>query len=141
MLKKGQKVKVEYEGKLEDGTLFDSSERAGKPLEFTIGEKMVIPGFEKGICEMKKGEEKEIKIECKDAYGERREDLLKKVPREQLPKGQEPKKGMVLGLQSPDGRQFPAMITEVNDKDITIDLNHPLAGKVLIFKVKLVDVE
>ena len=140
-LKKGQKVKVEYEGKLEDGTLFDSSERAGKPLEFTIGEKMVIPGFEAGIVEMKKGEEKEIKISPKDAYGEERKDLVKEVPKDALPKGQEPKEGMMLALQSPDGRQIPAKITKVTDKSIMIDLNHPLAGKTLIFKVKLVDIE
>jgi FKBP-type peptidyl-prolyl cis-trans isomerase 2 len=135
----GTIVKVEYEGKLEDGQVFDSSEKHGKPLEFTIGQNQVIPGFENAIKEMDKGEEKEIKIESKEAYGQRREELVKKIPREQLPEGQEPKKGMVLGLQTPDGKQIPAVISDVTDKEVSIDLNHPLAGKNLVFKIKLLE--
>jgi len=140
MIEKGKKVQVDYEGKLEDGTIFDSSEKAGKPLEFIVGEKMVIPGFEAEIVKMKKGEEKEIKLKPEEAYGEVNKGLFRKVPKDQLPPGPELKKGMVLGLQSPDGRQLPVLVTEVTDKEITIDLNHPLAGKTLIFKVKLVNV-
>ncbi len=139
-IKQGDSVKVEYVGSLEDGTIFDSSEKSGKPLEFKVGEKMVIPGFEEGILSMAKGEEKEIKIDSSEAYGEHLEELVKKLPKKNLPDNQEPKVGMILVLGTPDGRQLPARVTEVSKDEITIDLNHPLAGKNLIFKVKLIEV-
>ena len=88
---------------------------------------------------MEKGDEKEITLKPQEAYGEHNDQLLKKVPREQLPNEPEPKPGMMLALGTPDGRQFPAKIAAVDDKEVTIDLNHPLAGKTLIFKLKLVD--
>ncbi|MFH1506717.1 MAG: peptidylprolyl isomerase [archaeon] len=140
IVKKGSKVKIEYTGTLDDGTVFDSSERVGKPLEFEAGTGVVIPGFDKAIMGMKKGEEKEIVLKPEEAYGDRNPELIKKIPREQLPKEQEPKKGMILGLGTPDGRQIPAIITEVTDKEVSIDLNHPLAGKTLHFKVKVLDI-
>lgn len=139
-MKDGSKVKIEYEGKLEDGTVFDSSKTHGQPLEFEIGAKQVIPGFENAVKEMKKGEEKEITLEPKDAYGDPNPALVKKLPREQLPKDQEVKPGMMLGITLPSGKQFPAVIKEVDDKEVTIDMNHPLAGKKLIFKLKLIEV-
>jgi len=138
--KEGSKVKIEYEGKLDDGTVFDSSEKHGKPLEFEIGKGMVIKGFEEAIIGMEKGQEKEVTIKPEEGYGEHNDQLIKKVPREQLPKEQEPIKGMMLLLSSPDGRQFPVKIEEVTDKEITLDLNHPLAGKTLHFKIKLVEI-
>ncbi len=139
-IKKGDKIKVEYEGKLEDGTVFDSSAKAGKPLEFEVGSGMLIPGFDNAVVGMKKGEEKEVKIEPKDAYGESNPQLIKKIPKEQLPKDKEIKKGMVLGLSMPNGAQVPAVVKEVSDKDIALDLNHPLAGKTLTFKIKIVEI-
>ncbi len=138
--KEGSKVKIEYEGKLDDGTVFDSSEKHGKPLEFEIGEGMVIKGFENAIIGMEKGQEKEITIKPEEAYGQHNDQLIKKIPREQLPKEPEPKKGMMLAIGTPDGKQFPATIVEVTDKEITLDLNHPLAGKTLHFKIKLVEI-
>ena len=136
-IKKGDKVKVDYTGTFEDGTVFDSSE--GKaPLEFEVGAGMVIKGFDSAVEGMEKGEEKDITIESKDAYGDVNPQLLQKVPRDKLPKDQEPKEGMMLALGTPDGKQMPAKITEVTDKEITIDLNHPLAGKTLKFKLKIV---
>jgi FKBP-type peptidyl-prolyl cis-trans isomerase 2 len=140
-VKNGDKVKIQYEGKLEDGTIFDSSEKHGQALEFTLGQGQVIPGFENSVLGMEKGEEKEITIESKNAYGERKEELLKKVPKEQLPENLTPEVGMILGLQTPDGRQIPAPIVEVSEKEITIDLNHPLAGKNLKFKIKLTEIQ
>ena len=137
-VKKGDKVKVDYTGKLEDGTVFDTSE-GKQPMEFTAGEGKIIKGFDNAVIGMEKGEEKEVKIEPKDAYGDPNPDMQKKIPRDKLPPEPEPKTGMVLALKTPDGKQFPARITEVNDTEITIDLNHPLAGKVLIFTIKLVD--
>ena len=139
-VKKGDKVKVEYTGTLENGSVFDSSEKVGKPLEFEIGAGQIIPGFEKAVMEMKKGDEKEIKLKPEEAYGAPNPQLVKKVPKEQLPPGQEPKPGMILLIKLPTGQQVPARITEVTDKDVSIDLNHPLAGKTLNFKIKLVDV-
>lgn len=139
-VEKGNKIKIEYTGTLDDGTVFDSSEKHGKPLEFEVGSGMVIPGFEKAVIGMEKGEEKEVKIESADAYGEPNPELVKKVPREQLPKDKEIKAGMMLAVGLPTGQQIPAKITEADDKEVTIDLNHPLAGKTLNFKIKVVDI-
>lgn len=139
-VEKGNKVKVEYEGKLDDGTVFDSSSKHDKPLEFVAGTGTVIPGFDKAIVGMKKGEEKEVKLKPGEAYGEPNPKLLKKVPREQLPKDQEIKPGMVLGVGLPTGQQIPARVKEVNDKEVTLDMNHPLAGKNLNFKLKVVEI-
>lgn len=137
-IENGKIVKVHYTGTLDDGTVFDSSE-GRDPLEFTVGEGKVIKGFDDAVKEMNLDEEKEIHIESKDAYGEARVELVKKVPKEQLPKDQEPQVGMVLGVGMPNGQQIPARITEVNETEVTIDLNHPLAGKNLNFKLKVVE--
>ena len=136
-VKKGDRVKVEYIGMFDDGTVFDSSE--GKsPLEFEAGSGQIIKGFDEAVIGMEKGEEKEFKIEPKDAYGERNPELVRKIPRDQLPP--EAQAGMLLMLRTPDGMQIPAEITEVTDEEVTIDLNHPLAGKTLNFKIKIVDI-
>ncbi len=138
-VKKGDKVKVEYTGTLDDGTVFDTSE-GREPLEFEVGSGQIIKGFDDAVIGMKKGEEKEIKISPSEAYGEVNPELIKKIPKDNLPPGQEPQPGMMLVLGTPDGRRIPAKITEVTDKDVTIDLNHPLAGKTLNFKIKVVDI-
>ncbi|MHA1362598.1 MAG: FKBP-type peptidyl-prolyl cis-trans isomerase [Candidatus Freyarchaeota archaeon] len=136
-VKKGDRVKVEYIGMFDDGTVFDSSE--GKsPLEFEAGSGQIIKGFDEAVIGMEKGEEKEFKIEPKNAYGERNPELVRKIPRDQLPP--EAQAGMLLMLRTPDGMQIPAEITEVTDEEVTIDLNHPLAGKNLNFKIKIVDI-
>ena len=140
MIKKGDKIKVEYEGKLEDGTVFDSSEKVGKPLEFEVGSGQLIRGFDDAVIGMKKGEEKEVKLKPEDAYGQPNPQLLKKIPKEQLPADKELKPGMILGLSLPNGAKMPAIIKEITDKEITLDLNHPLAGKTLTFKIKIIDI-
>ena len=89
---------------------------------------------------MEKGQEKEVTINPDEAYGMPNPQLFKKVPREQLPKDQEPKVGMMIAVGLPTGQQIPAKITEVSDKEVTIDLNHMLAGKTLNFKIKVVEV-
>lgn len=136
-VKKGDKIKVEYTGTLDDGTVFDTSE-GKQPLEFEVGSGQIIKGFDEAVVGMKKGEEKTIKLKPEEAYGQQNPELKKKVPKSQLPQGQEPKPGMMLGIQTPQGQQIPVKIVEVSDQDITIDLNHPLAGKTLNFKIKLV---
>ena len=138
-IKKGDKVKVEYTGKLEDGTVFDSSE--GKaPLCFEVGAQQVIPGFEKADEGMKKDEEKEFTLKVDEAYGPVKEEMVQEIPRDKLPAEPEPKEGMMLMMQAPTGQQIPAKITKVADDKVTIDINHPLAGKELTFSVKVVGV-
>lgn len=142
-IQKGNKVKLEYEGKLDSGEVFDSSEKHGKPLEFTIGEGHVIPGFENAVIGMEKNQEKQVKIPPKDAYGEKKEELMKKIPKQQLPEDARDKvqPGMTLGMQTPQGQQIPVKVAEVSQDDITLDLNHPLAGQTLNFNLKVVDFE
>ncbi|MBS1266823.1 MAG: FKBP-type peptidyl-prolyl cis-trans isomerase [Candidatus Woesearchaeota archaeon] len=139
-VKKGDKVKVEYTGTLEDGTVFDSSEKHNQPLEFEVGSGQIIQGLDKAIIGMKKDEEKEVKIKPEQAYGQPNPELVRVVPKEQLPLEKEPKKGMVLIMALPNGQQMPVTITKVSDKEVTLDLNHPLAGKTLNFKVKIIEV-
>jgi len=138
-IKKGDKIKVDYTGTLDDGTVFDTSE-GKEPLEFEVGSGQIIKGFDDAVVGMKKGDEKEVTIKPEDAYGTANPELTKKIPKSQLPQGQEPKPGMMLAIATPDGKQVPVKISEVSDNDITIDLNHPLAGKTLTFKIKVVDV-
>ena len=136
-MKQGDKVKVHYTGTLNDGTVFDSSE-GKQPLEFTIGNNEVISGFENGIKEMKLNEEKTIKINPKDAYGEKNEQLIISAPRDKFPPQIEV--GGRLVLKGPQGQNIPAVVAEVKDDIVVIDLNHPLAGKELTFKVKVVGI-
>lgn len=142
-IKQGDKVSVEYEGKFDDGEIFDSSSHGdhSHPIEFVVGEHHVIKGFEDAVVGMQVGEEKEVSIKSEDAYGERRDELVREFDRKEVPMQHEPKVGMVLGFNLPQGGQFPATITKVSDDKITFDLNHPLAGKKLNFKIKVVDVK
>tara|TARA_Y100000310_G_scaffold345402_1_gene464504 strand:+ start:13564 stop:14010 length:447 start_codon:yes stop_codon:yes gene_type:complete len=137
-VEKGDKVEIEYTGTFDNGTVFDTSEKHGKPLEFEAGSGQVIPGFDSAVLGMEQGQEKEITIEPKDGYGVRNGDLVKKIPKTNLPQDQKPEVGMVLAVGFPDGRQLPAKIIEVTDEDVTIDMNHPLAERTLHFKIKLV---
>jgi len=134
------KVQVEYEGTLENKEVFDATAKHGKPLEFITGVKMMIPGFENAVIGMEKGDEKEISLEPKDAYGEYNEELKKELPRNVLPQDQEPKEGMIIGMQTPQG-QIPLKIIKVTPENITVDMNHPMAGKKLNFKIKILSYE
>ncbi len=137
-IKQGDTIKVDYTGTLEKGQVFDTS-KGKQPLEFEVGAGKIIPGFDKAVIGMEKGQEKDISIKPENAYGQPREELKKEIPRSALPKNQEPKPGMGLMMNTPQG-QFPARIAEVTDDKVIIDLNHPLAGKTLNFKIKIVDV-
>jgi len=139
-VKEGDTIKLEYVGKFQDGTVFDDSERHGQPLEFKVGAKQVVKGFDDAVRGMKKDEEKEFTLKPKDAYGDINTKLIQKVPKDKIPDADKIKEGMVLGMQLPTGQQVPARVAEVTDTDITIDLNPPLAGKELTFKVKIVDI-
>lgn len=137
--KMGDKVKVHYNGLLEDGTEFDTS-REKDPLEFTLGEQTVIAGFEDSVIGMEVGEKKSISIPPEQAYGEMRENLIVEVARTQLPQDVEPKVGMMLQASSPDGDSTQVTIVAVKDDTITIDGNHPLAGQQLKFDLELVEI-
>jgi len=136
-VKKGDKIKVDYTGTFENGTVFDTSE-GKQPLEFTAGEGMVVKGFDEAVIGMEKGEEKEVTLQPEEAYGNSNPEFIKKLPKEQLP--EDAKAGSVLGLVLPNGQQVPAKLISIDDKEGTLDLNHPLAGKVLKFKIKIVDI-
>lgn len=136
-VEKGDKVSVDYNGFLEDGTLFDSSE-GRSPLEFEAGMGKMIKGFDNAVIGMAVGEEKKITLQPSEAYGEENPSLFAIVPRSELPKDQEPKVGLKVSTTLPDGSHRTGVISAVNDENITINLNHPLAGKVLIFQLKLV---
>jgi FKBP-type peptidyl-prolyl cis-trans isomerase 2 len=137
-IKQGNKVKVEYTGSFDDGTVFDSSE-GREPLEFEAGSGQLIKGFDQAVIGMEKGQEKTIKIKSSEAYGDVNPELIQKIPRDKIPREYDLKVGMILGLGSPDGHQMQARVAEVTSEHITLDLNHPLAGKTLNFKIKVVD--
>ena len=130
----GDTVSVEYKGTLDDGSVFDESK---EPLTFTIGNKQVIAGFEKGVLGMEVGEEKDIVIEPEDAYGKVNPQLIQDVPRDKL--GDiKPEVGMVLGINLPNG-QIPAKVVKFDENTVTLDINHPMAGKRLHFHIKRVN--
>jgi len=139
--KNGDAVKVHYTGKLDDGTVFDSSE-GHEPLAFTLGNGEVIDGFDKGVVGMAVGENKQISIPPDQAYGERNESLVQTIARDQIQLGGvEPQAGMGVEMRTPDGEVIPLLISDVTDTTVTLDANHPLAGEQLHFDVKLVEIE
>lgn len=137
--KLGDRVKVHYSGKFVDGSEFDSS-RDREPMEFTIGGMQVIPGFEQAVIGMAPGETKTEKVACEDAYGLKRDDMIVEVERQYIPKEINPEVGQLLEMQRPDGQTIPVRVAEVTDNTITLDANHPLAGKDLVFEIILVDI-
>lgn len=138
--KSGDRVKIEYTGTLDDGTVFDSSSNHGRPLEFQVGSGQVIKGFDDAILGMKEGEEKQFRILPTDAYGEHDPTLIQKVPREIFPADAELVPGLLFEAGLPTGEKVPAMIKAVEEGIVSVDLNHPLAGKNLNFKIKLTEI-
>ncbi|MRR38361.1 peptidylprolyl isomerase [bacterium] len=139
--KKGDTVKVHYTGKLTTGEVFDSSEEGGNgPLEFTIGEGDVIPGFDEAVIGMTAGEAKTVTIPVDQAYGPRMDELVAEVEREYLPQDAEPKLGQQYEVTQDDGQVFNVTVTEMTDTTVTLDANHPLAGRDLVFEIKLVEI-
>jgi len=134
----GQTVSIHYTGKLTDGTVFDSSE-GRDPLEFELGSKQVIPGFEAAVRTLEIGESTETTIPPEEAYGERRDDMVVTLDRSQFPPEQTPEVGMEVYLQAGD-QPIPAKIVQVHPDSVTLDANHRLAGQTLIFDIELVSV-
>jgi len=137
--KKGDRVKVEYTGTLDDGTVFDTSVD-DEPLEFEVGAGEVITGFDGNVEGMEVGEEREFKLSPEDAYGERQEELEREVPREHFPKSDDFKVGVGVELTLPDGTRVRAVVSEIGDEMVSLDFNHPMSGKTLNFKVKLLEI-
>ena len=138
--KAGDTIKVDYVGKLDDGSVFDSSEGHGRPLEFEVGKGQVIKGFDDAVMGMGEGEEKEFSISPSDAYGDHDPTLVQKVPIEIFPQDAKLVPGLLFEAGLPTGEKVPAMITAVDDNTVSVDLNHPLAGKTLNFKIKIKEI-
>lgn len=138
-VKQGDTVKVHYSGRLNDGTVFDSSE-GRDPLKFTIGEGQVISGFEQSVVGMNPGESVTADIPSNEAYGPHNQEKVIKIGKEQLPPNYQPEVGHRLQSRSEDGRPVVATITEVAEAEVTLDTNHPLAGKDLTFDIELVEI-
>jgi peptidylprolyl isomerase len=137
--KEGDKVKVNYTGSLEDGTVFGSSPEED-PLEFTIGQKKVLPSFENAVVGMNEGDTKTVSIPPDEAFGDRKEDLIFDVERTKLPPGIDLKLGEVLRVGSDEGQDFDVIIANIDDEVVTLDGNHPLAGKVLNLEIQLIQI-
>jgi FKBP-type peptidyl-prolyl cis-trans isomerase 2 len=140
VIKQGDIVKVEYEGRFPEGEVFDSTAKhGGEPMEFQVGAGMLVPGFEMAVIGMNSGEEKEVTLTPEEAYGEPNPEYVQKIPKDKFPP--EAQEGMMIGLPMPNGQQIPAVIKEIGETEVTLDLNHPMAGKTLIFKIKVVSFE
>ncbi|OWU85497.1 peptidylprolyl isomerase [Oceanicola sp. 22II-s10i] len=137
--KTGDTVRIHYTGTLQDGTTFDSS--AGRePLEFTVGSGQIIPGLDQAIPGMTVGDQKTVEVPCAEAYGPRQEEASQVVPRDQIPDNIELQPGLQLQVQTPQGQVVPVTVTEITPTEVTLDANHPLAGKDLTFAIELVEI-
>jgi peptidylprolyl isomerase len=138
--KNGDTVKVHYTGRLDDGTIFDSSE--GKdPLQFTIGEGQLLQAFEQGVTGLAEGDKKNLQLTAQQGYGLKQNKLIGKLPLEALPEGLTPEIGMRLQMKTPEDQLIILKIVEMSDNDITVDANHELAGEDLNFEIELVAIE
>lgn len=134
----GNTVRVHYTGRLNDGTVFDSSQ-GRDPLEFTLGEGQVIPGFDEAVAGMAVGDSATVTIEPENAYGEHRDEMVQAVPRSEIPSDIDLDIGMQLKASGPAGEMIVTVI-ELSDESVTLDANHPLAGKALTFDLELVEI-
>lgn len=139
-VKENNTIKVNYTGKLSNGQIFDTSE-GKEPIEFVLGQGRLIPGFEKGLIDMKLNEKKTIEIAKDQAYGDVNDNLIQEIKKTDLPQDMEPKVGMGLVSKSPDGKEINLMVVEVKNESIVIDGNHPLAGHDLIFDIEVVEIK
>ncbi len=137
--KQGDVVAIHYKGQLDDGSVFDSSE-GREPLEFQIGANQVIPGFEAAVLGLDLGQSRTTRIEPDQAYGPRRDEMLITVGKERFPEGMDIESGQEFQLDGGSG-DMPVVVTEVTETTVTLDGNHPLAGKALTFHIELVSVK
>ncbi len=135
VVKKDDKVKIHCKVSLKDGTVFQNT-RPGKPLEFTVGSEQMPRGLDRAVRGMKLNERKKVTVESKDAYGKRNEDLVMKFFKDELPKSFEPRIGMVVKIQNIQGT-----VVNIDETEVVLDCNHPLAGKDVVFDIKVVGIE
>jgi FKBP-type peptidyl-prolyl cis-trans isomerase 2 len=137
--KNGDTVKVHYVGTLSDGTVFDSS-REQAPIELTLGSGDVIPGFDRAVVGMSVGDNKTVVIPSDEAYGPRNEEMLQQIPRGAIPAEIELSEGLILHAEAPDGNRLSFTVVRIEDEQVLIDGNHPLAGRDLTFALELVEI-
>jgi len=135
IVKKGDKVKIQYKVSLTDGTVFKES-TPGKPLEFTVGSDRMPRGLDKAVLGMELREKKKVTVKSKDAYGKRNEDLVMRFIRSDLPRSFEPEIGKVVKIQN-----IPGTIVKIDEENVYLDGNHPLAGKDVVFDIRVVGIE
>nr|WKN37176.1 peptidylprolyl isomerase [Tunicatimonas sp. TK19036] len=137
--KTGDTVRVHYTGTLEDGSEFDSSRKRNEPLEFTLGQGQMIPGFEKAVSGMEVGQSKQVSIPSQEAYGDKKKEMIMEVPKENFPPDITPEVGQQLAVNT-QGKQVPVTVTEISGDTVVLDANHPLAGRDLKFDIELVEI-
>jgi peptidylprolyl isomerase len=135
----GDFVSVHYKGTLQNGEVFDTSE-GRHPLEVQMGAGQIISGFEKALMGMSLNEKKVFTLDPENAYGQKDDSLTHSFPRKDVPAEVNPEVGQTVALSTPEGQQVPAMITEVDDQKVVVDLNHPLAGQTLTFDIEVVGI-
>ena len=138
-VKSGDTVRIHYTGTLTDGSTFDSSE-GRDPLEFTVGSGQIIPGLDTALPGMAVGEKKTVNVSGDEAYGPLNPDMRQAVPREGIPPEIPLEIGTMLQMQTPEGQVVPVTVVELGEEEVTLDANHPLAGKDLIFDIELVEI-
>ena len=141
MSNEGKSVKVHYTGTLDDGTKFDSSLDRGEPLAFTCMAGQMIPGFDAAVNEMEAGEKRTVRIPAAEAYGERDDAKVAKLDIRMLPGSENLQVGQRLSLANAQGAPMPCVVAAKDDEHVTLDMNHPLAGRDLTFEIELLEVE
>jgi peptidylprolyl isomerase len=136
-VKPGDNVSIHYTGTLQDGTTFDSSE-GREPLAFEVGSGQIIPGLDQALPGMEVGEKKQVEVAAENAYGDVNPEMRQAVPREGIPADIPLDIGTQLQMQTPDGQALPVTVVAVDEEKVTLDANHPLAGKDLTFDIELV---
>ena len=137
--KKGDVVHIHYTGRLDDGTVFDTS-RNHEPLEFTVGDGRVIRGFDQAVEGMEEGDQLTTTIPADDAYGPHKQEMMVTVAREHVPESIDPEVGQELEVTSADGNTFNVRVAETHDDHLVLDANHPLSGQALTFAIELVEI-
>lgn len=138
-VKAGDTVNVRYTARLEDGTVVDDN-TGGAPLQFTVGEGEVIPGFEEAVVGMSPGESRTVEVPSEKAYGPYLENMTVEIARDQVPDDFEPTVGQQVQVRQADGRSAIVTVSRISDKSVILDANHPLAGKDLTFDIEVIEV-
>ncbi len=140
IISKGNSVKVHYKGTLDDGTVFDSSRKRNQTLDFEVGSGTLLEGFEQAVLGMTTGDTKTFRLTSEEAYGQRTEDAIRTIPKTAFPTNMNFVVGQRVGGTNELGQQIFAVIQSVNESEVTLDHNHPLAGKDINFEIEIVEV-